>query len=229
VGIIRNVRGGWKQSNCAFLLVKCQGFFTHSLQIISELIIYRYVELINIYFFFADGISVVRHAVLCSDLYFLNSLITSQTLNFWYRGFTFNSNKSPTWCTNFSVYYADVCLQLNRFRAFSRPSSGPQWLQWQPLVLPSYRGDSRVTFVFGLAGRPDSPTTNTARLSPRYEGKTIGCHCSHWGPDDGRENARNMLSCKQSQDNKVKNGCIRLVIYLNCTMMHGLTNLKFYI
>ena len=29
--------------------------------------------------------------------------------------------------------------------------------------------------------------------------------------------------------NKLKNCCIRLVIYLNCTMMHGLTNLKFYI
>jgi hypothetical protein len=31
------------------------------------------------------------------------------------------------------------------------------------------------------------------------------------------------------QDNKLKNCCIRLVIYLNCTMMHRLTNLKFYI
>jgi hypothetical protein len=31
------------------------------------------------------------------------------------------------------------------------------------------------------------------------------------------------------QDNKLKNCCIRLVIYLNCTMMHGLTNLKVYI
>ena len=28
-------------------------------------------------------------------------------------------------------------------------------------------------------------------------------------------------------DNKLKNCCIRLVIYLNCTMTHGLTNLKF--
>ena len=28
-------------------------------------------------------------------------------------------------------------------------------------------------------------------------------------------------------DNKLKNCCIWLVIYLNCTMMHGLTNLKF--
>jgi hypothetical protein len=30
------------------------------------------------------------------------------------------------------------------------------------------------------------------------------------------------------QDNKLKNCCIGLVIYLNCTMMHGLTKLKFY-
>jgi len=29
------------------------------------------------------------------------------------------------------------------------------------------------------------------------------------------------------QDNKLKNCCIWLVIYFNCTMMHGLTNLKF--
>ena len=28
------------------------------------------------------------------------------------------------------------------------------------------------------------------------------------------------------QDNKLKNCCIRLVIYLNCTMMHGITKLK---
>jgi hypothetical protein len=40
------------------------------------------------------------------------------------------------------------------------------------------------------------PTTNTAGLSSRYEGKTRGCHSRHWAPDDGRENARNMLGCK---------------------------------
>jgi hypothetical protein len=28
------------------------------------------------------------------------------------------------------------------------------------------------------------------------------------------------------QDHKLENCCIWLVIYLNCTMMHGLTNLK---
>jgi hypothetical protein len=45
------------------------------------------------------------------------------------------------------------------FRAFSRPSSGAQWLQWQPLVLPSYRGDSRAVFAVGPASRPARPGT----------------------------------------------------------------------
>jgi hypothetical protein len=43
------------------------------------------------------------------------------------------------------------------------------------MVLSSYCGDSRAVFVVGPAG----PTTKTARLSPRYEGKTRGLHCSH--------------------------------------------------
>jgi hypothetical protein len=81
------------------------------------------------------------------------------SLTFWHRSFTFNSNKSPTWRKNFSVYYPDVCLQLNMFRELFCPSSEAQWLQWQPLVLPSYRGDSRAVFVVGpagwQAGRPD--------------------------------------------------------------------------
>jgi hypothetical protein len=41
------------------------------------------------------------------------------------------------------------------FWAFSRPSSGTQLLQWQPLLLPSYRGDSRAVFVVGPA-RPQT-------------------------------------------------------------------------
>ena len=65
-------------------------------------------------------------------------------------------------------------------------------MQWQSLVLPSYCGDIRAVFVV----RPAGPTTNTARMLPQYEGKTRGCHCSYLAPDDGRKNARNMLSCK---------------------------------
>jgi len=69
------------------------------------------------------------------------TLITSTQLNFWHRSFTFNSNKSPTLCNSFSVYYSDVCLQLNMFRAFSRPSSGFQWLQWKTEKLLHQVGD----------------------------------------------------------------------------------------
>ena len=129
-------------------------------------------------------------------------------VTFWHRSFTFNSNKSPTWCNHFSVYYPGVCLQLNMFRAFSRPSSGAQWLQWQPLVLPSYRGDSRAVFVVGPAGRqqdchhdtkvkPEAPTAVTELLM--MGGKT---------PETCR-------AVNKRQDNKLKNCCIRLVIYLN--------------
>jgi hypothetical protein len=39
------------------------------------------------------------------------------------------------------------------FRAFFLPSSRAQRVQWQPLVLPSYRGDSCAVFVVGPAGR----------------------------------------------------------------------------
>jgi len=35
----------------------------------------------------------------------------------------------------------------------------------------------------------------TSVLQPRSNGKTRGCYCSCWAPDDGREDARNMFSC----------------------------------
>jgi len=120
----------------------------------------------------------------------LTSLTANLYLNFWHRSFTFNSNKSQTWCKHFSVYYPDVCLQLNMFRAFSRPSSRAQRLQWQPLVLPSYRGDSRTVFVVGPAG----PTMNTAfhfvpacmQSTNLYDIYLMLCVQS-WTPDDGRK------------------------------------------
>jgi len=92
------------------------------------------------------------------------------------------TNHQPD-ATIFPVYYPDVYLQLNMFQAFSRPSSGARWLQWQPLVLPSYRGDSRVVFVVGPAG----PTTNEFRArfrkdAPRVFSKPctkFTLHCNH--------------------------------------------------
>jgi hypothetical protein len=125
-------------------------------------------------------------------------------LTFWHRSFTFNSNKSPTWCKSFLVYYPDVCLQLNMFREFSRPSSGAQWLQCQPLVLPSYRGESRA-----------GPTTNTARLSPRYEGKPEAATAVIEILIMDGKTPETCCAVNKRQGNKLRNFCIRLVIYLN--------------
>jgi hypothetical protein len=151
-----------------------------------------------------------------------------QSLTFWHRSFTFNWNKSPTWCNNFSVYYPDVCLQLNMFRAFSRPSSRAQWLQWQLPVLPSYRGDSRTVFVVGPAGWPVRPRTqhdchDHTKIKPEAAIAVIELVMM------GGKTAETCWAVNKRQDNKLKNFCIRLVIYLNCTMMYGLTNPKFYI
>jgi len=101
-------------------------------------------------------------------------------LTFWHRSFTFNSNKSPTWWNNFSVYYPNVFLQLNKFRAFFRPSSGAQWLQWQPLVLLSYRGDSRVVLVVGPAGRHDHEHSTTTQP------QLMRSHCRLTSPTEER-------------------------------------------
>ena len=48
----------------------------------------------------------------------------------------------PTRWKIFSSLLLDVYVQLNMFRASSRPSPGAQQLQYQPLVLPLERGGS---------------------------------------------------------------------------------------
>jgi hypothetical protein len=77
----------------------------------------------------------------------------------------------------------------------------------------------RIVMIIVLcpwSGRPATGrTTNTTRLSPRYEGKTRGWHCSHWAPDDGRETPKTCWAVNKRQDNKLKNCCIWLVIYFN--------------
>ena len=138
-------------------------------------------------------------------------------VTFWHRSFTFNSDKSPTWCNNFSVYYPDVCLQLNMFRAFSRPSSGAQLLQWQPLVLPSYRSDGRDVFVVGpclWSGRPARAQTqddchHDTKVKPEAATAVIELLMM------GGKTPETCWAVNKRQDNKLKNCCIRLVIYLN--------------
>jgi hypothetical protein len=55
------------------------------------------------------------------------------------------------------VYYSGVYLQLNMFRASSRPSSGAQKLQCQPLVLPLECGGNSAVG----RGRAGPTTTNS--------------------------------------------------------------------
>jgi hypothetical protein len=104
------------------------------------------------------------------------------------------------------------------FRAFSRPSSGTQWLQWQPLLLPSYRGDSHAVF----AGRPARPRTQHDchnDMKVKAEAATAVIELLMMGG----KTPETCWAVNKRQDNNTGK---LLVIYLNCTMMHGLTNLK---
>ena len=49
-------------------------------------------------------------------------------------------------------------LQLNMFRAFFRPSSGAQLLQWQPLVLPSARPRTQHDYHHDTKVKPEAAT-----------------------------------------------------------------------
>jgi hypothetical protein len=60
----------------------------------------------------------------------------------------------PTRCNNFSSLLLDVYVQLNMFRASSRPSSGAQQLQAQPLLLLLERGGSSAVGR-GRASQPN--------------------------------------------------------------------------
>jgi hypothetical protein len=150
-----------------------------------------------------------------------NVLAERQTsLTFWHRSFTFNSNKSPTWCSNFSVYYPDVCLQLNMFGGV-----------FPPIIMSSMTAVAVSGFTFvswwqsrsvhNWADQPNHKHSTTVTTIRRYNQRLPLQSLSSWRWVGKRP--------KQTQDNKLKNCCITLVIYLNCTMLHGLTNLKFYI
>jgi hypothetical protein len=76
------------------------------------------------------------------------------------------------------VYYPDVCLQLNTFRAFSRPSSGAQWLQ--PLVLPA----TSVIVLLMMGGK----TSETLRIAEDFFARKIrqlrpGLNPRSWVPE----------------------------------------------
>ena len=82
--------------------------------------------------------------------------------------------------------------------------------------------------VRGRAGRPARPRTqhdyhHDTKVKPEAATAVIELLMM------GEKTPETCWAVNKRQGNKLKNCCIRLVIYLNCTMMHGLTNLKFYI
>jgi len=79
------------------------------------------------------------------------------------------------------------------FRASSCPSSGATTTAVAACGLPSELGDSSAVGS-GQAGRPARPRP-TALLSPSYDNKPEAATAVVVTPDDGRKDARNMLSC----------------------------------
>ena len=70
-------------------------------------------------------------------------------------------------------------------------------------------------------------TTNTAWLSPSSDGKPEAATAVTGFLMMCGRTPETCWAVNKCQDNKLENCCIWLVIYSNCTMMHGLTNLKF--
>jgi hypothetical protein len=106
------------------------------------------------------------------------------------------------------------CLHANH-QELNNCSSSP-WYRWNVEV-------AVLLVAVGLAGRPVRPRP-TALLPPRSNGKTRGCYCSCWAPDDWREDARNILSRTLTSSNKLASSWL---IYWICMMIHGLKNFKF--
>jgi hypothetical protein len=145
-------------------------------------------------------------------------------LTFWHQSFTFNSNKSPTWYNNFSVYYPDVCSStcFGRFPAHHQElndCSGSLWFYLRTVV---------IVVLCSWLCRPDRPRTqhncyHDRKVKPEAATPVMELLMM------GGKTPKTCSVVNKHQDNKLKNCCISSMIYLNFTMMHGLTNLKFYI
>jgi len=113
----------------------------------------------------------------------------------------------PTRCNSFSSLLLDVYVQLNMFRASSRPSTGAQQLQQQPLVLQLELG-VRSAVGRGRATATNSTATAVVELLLMGVRTPETCWAVH------KRQVINLRNC-----------CIWF-IYLNCMMMHGLANFK---
>jgi len=142
-------------------------------------------------------------------------------LTFWHRSFTFNSNHQPD-ATIFqfiilTFVYKSTCLW--RFPAHHQElndCSGSLWFYLRIVVVV-------VSCSWPARPRKQHGCHHDTKVKPEAATAVIEFLMM------GAKTPETCWAVNKHQDNKLKNCCIRLVIHLNSTMMHGLTDLKFYI
>jgi len=92
--------------------------------------------------------------------------------------------------------YSSTCFRRPHVhhQELNNCSSSPWFYRWSVVI-------AVLLVVVGLGSARTRPT---ALLPPRSNGKTRGCYCSCWAPDNGRGDAQNMLSCTQTSSNKLE-------------------------
>jgi hypothetical protein len=151
-------------------------------------------------------------------------------LTFWHLSFTFNSINHQPDTTIFQfiiltfVYSSKFFVRFPVHHQKLNDYSGRLWFYLRIVVIVVL-----CLWSGRKAGRPAGPTTNPARLAPRTKVKPEAATAVIALLIMGGKTPETCWALNKRQDNKLKICCIRLMIYLNCTIMHWLTNLKFYI
>jgi hypothetical protein len=112
----------------------------------------------------------------------------------------------PARCNNFSSLLLDIYLQLNMFRASSRPSSGAQQL----------RGDSSVVGC-GWAGWPDHDQQHCYHHTPKVKPEAATAVVALLMM--GGRTPETCWAVNKHQVMNLRNCCIWLLIYLNSLML----------
>jgi len=137
-------------------------------------------------------------------------------------------NKNPTRCNSVSNFIIPYLYEAQHISGDTPPIIRSLKLQWQPQVFHTWKVVCTCTCVVVLcswSGRPARSRTqhdypHDTKVTPEATTAVIELLMI---------NGKTPETCwalNKRQDNKLKNCCIWLLIYLNCTMMHGLTNLK---
>jgi hypothetical protein len=115
--------------------------------------------------------------------------------------------------------YSSTCF--GRFPAHHQElndCSGSLWFYFRIVV---------IAVLCSWSGRPARPRTQPG-CHHDTEVKTEAATAVIELQMMGGKTPETCWAVNKRQDNKLKSCCIWLVIHLNCTMMHGLTNLKLY-